>query len=228
MPIAHTWDLDPGAGPTAPGRTGIGKVDTSTPLGPWQDLAAADVSFDRGGETLYRGGGRGRRRQPFTGDRAGRRGQPGDLPLRPRPPVVPRGPRPSSKPSPSSETRPDVVLCDGQGIAHPSAAGIASHLGLWLDLPTVGCAKSRLLAARYDEPGPNRGDRSPLIDRGRSSGPSSGPEIESPRCSSRPGIGATSTGAVAPRPGHDPASSGCRSRPGWPTNSSTRLRREAH
>jgi deoxyribonuclease V len=61
--------------------------------------------------------------------------------------------------------RPDVVLCDGQGIAHPRRLGIASHLGLCLDLPTVGCAKS-LLCGKYEEPGLNRGDRSPLVDRG--------------------------------------------------------------
>jgi deoxyribonuclease V len=61
--------------------------------------------------------------------------------------------------------RPDVVMIDGQGIAHPRRLGIASHVGLWLDLPTVGCAKSRL-AGRFAEPGPDPGDRSPLVDRG--------------------------------------------------------------
>ncbi len=56
-------------------------------------------------------------------------------------------------------------MCDGQGYAHPRRMGLACHLGLWLDVPTVGCAKS-LLCGTYEEPGPNRGDRSPLIDRG--------------------------------------------------------------
>lgn len=41
--------------------------------------------------------------------------------------------------------RPDVVLFDGQGIAHPRGLGLASHMGLFLDLPPVGCAKTRLV-----------------------------------------------------------------------------------
>jgi deoxyribonuclease V len=61
------------------------------------------------------------------------------------------------------QARPDAVLCDGQGIAHPRRFGLACHLGLLLDLPTVGCAKSRLIG-KHGEPGPRRGDRTPLRD----------------------------------------------------------------
>ena len=59
--------------------------------------------------------------------------------------------------------RPDAVLVDGQGIAHPRRLGIASHLGLWLDLPTVGCAKSRL-CGEHEEPGLQRGEWTSLRD----------------------------------------------------------------
>jgi len=59
--------------------------------------------------------------------------------------------------------RPDLVLFDGQGIAHPRGIGIAAHLGLWLGRPTVGVAKSRLYG-RHAEPGPDKGDWAPLLD----------------------------------------------------------------
>ncbi|MDP6623986.1 MAG: deoxyribonuclease V [Alphaproteobacteria bacterium] len=57
---------------------------------------------------------------------------------------------------------PDLLLCDGQGIAHPRRFGLACHLGLLLDLPTIGVAKSRLVG-RHDEPGPIKGDWMPLL-----------------------------------------------------------------
>lgn len=59
--------------------------------------------------------------------------------------------------------RPDLVIVDGQGIAHPRRIGLASHLGLLLGVPTIGCAKSRLLGS-YEEPCRERGCRSDLVD----------------------------------------------------------------
>ncbi|HZW03495.1 MAG TPA: endonuclease V, partial [Anaerolineaceae bacterium] len=59
--------------------------------------------------------------------------------------------------------KPDLLMFDGQGIAHPRGMGIASLMGLWLDRPTIGVAKSRLYG-RYTEPGLNPGDRSDLFD----------------------------------------------------------------
>lgn len=65
----------------------------------------------------------------------------------------------------SLRTVPDAILVDGQGIAHPRRLGIASHLGLWLDLPTVGCAKSRL-CGEHPTAGSRRGDGVPLTLEG--------------------------------------------------------------
>jgi deoxyribonuclease V len=57
--------------------------------------------------------------------------------------------------------RPDVILVDGQGIAHPRGIGLASHIGVLLDIPTIGCAKQRLVGD-FREPGSGKGDWEPL------------------------------------------------------------------
>lgn len=60
---------------------------------------------------------------------------------------------------------PDLILCDGQGIAHPRRIGIASHLGVLIDMPTIGVAKS-ILVGRHEKLPPQRGAQAPLIHRG--------------------------------------------------------------
>ncbi len=60
---------------------------------------------------------------------------------------------------------PDLILCDGQGIAHPRRFGIACHLGLIVDIPTIGVAKS-LLIGKHEEVPEQRGNWQPLINRG--------------------------------------------------------------
>ena len=61
-------------------------------------------------------------------------------------------------------SKPDVLVFDGQGYAHPRRMGIATHVGILLDHPTVGCAKSRLCGT-YEEPGLERGSYAHLHDR---------------------------------------------------------------
>ncbi|NJL43577.1 MAG: deoxyribonuclease V [Pseudanabaena sp. SU_2_4] len=64
---------------------------------------------------------------------------------------------------------PDIILCDGQGIAHPRRFGIACHLGVILDMPTIGVAKS-LLIGKHEELPEAKGSWQPLIDRGETIG----------------------------------------------------------
>jgi deoxyribonuclease V len=63
------------------------------------------------------------------------------------------------------ETAVDVVILDAQGLAHPRRMGLASHIGLFLDVPTVGCAKS-VLVGRFEEPKVEKGSVTDLVHRG--------------------------------------------------------------
>ena len=64
---------------------------------------------------------------------------------------------------------PDLLLCDGQGIAHPRRFGIACHLGLLTDIPSIGVAKSRLIGSHSELP-TEKGSRVPLMDQGEQIG----------------------------------------------------------
>lgn len=63
-------------------------------------------------------------------------------------------------------TAPDLIICDGQGIAHPRGLGLASHLGVWTGIPTVGCAKA-LLVGEHGEPGREKGAYCYLMLKGQ-------------------------------------------------------------
>ena len=67
------------------------------------------------------------------------------------------------------ETAPDLILCDGQGLAHPRGFGIACHIGLIADVPTVGAAKS-VLVGKFENPGERRGNFAPMIYKQREVG----------------------------------------------------------
>jgi deoxyribonuclease V len=64
---------------------------------------------------------------------------------------------------------PDLLMVDGQGLAHPRRMGLACHIGLLADLPTIGVAKSRLIG-RHEEPPQERGGTAPLLHRGETIG----------------------------------------------------------
>lgn len=67
------------------------------------------------------------------------------------------------------EKKPQLFLVDGQGVAHPRRCGIASHLGLWVNVPTIGCAKS-VLVGKYGALPDEGGAVTPLVDKGEEIG----------------------------------------------------------
>ncbi len=67
------------------------------------------------------------------------------------------------------EITPDLILVDGQGVAHPRRMGLASHLGLFLNTPTIGCAKS-LLCGTQQTPGVEPGSYTEVVDNGETIG----------------------------------------------------------
>jgi deoxyribonuclease V len=151
----HPWDLD-AAGARALQRELAERVITDRPLGPYETVAGADVSYNKFSPTLFAAVVVLRADTMKVIDRSGVVAQatfpyiPGLLSFREAPAVI--------EAFEALSVRPDVL-----GIAHPRRLGVASHLGLWLELPTIGCAKSHLFGD-YEEPGPKRGEWSPMTD----------------------------------------------------------------
>lgn len=166
VPDLHAWDLDPTGARELQKRL-AGRVVTDRPLPPVQTVAGADVSFDLRGRWLHAAVVVVRAGTDELLERAGVMTEvcfpyvPGLLTFREAPPIL--------EAYRALKSTPDVILVDGQGIAHPRRIGVASHLGLWLGVPTIGCAKSWLFGD-HDEPGPTRGDWTPLRDRGETVG----------------------------------------------------------
>lgn len=132
-------------------------------FGPLRTVAGADVSYDRGSPELFAAvvvldaetlapveaaGVRATVRFPYV---------PGYLSFRELPAVLEAFGR--------LRERPDLVLADAHGLAHPRRFGLACHLGVLLDLPTVGCAKSRLVG-EHREPAARRGSHVQLRHEG--------------------------------------------------------------
>jgi deoxyribonuclease V len=132
-----------------------------------ETVAGADISFNKYEPTLYAGivvlrlpslevvedvGVVSETRFPYV---------PGLLSFRESPPVLEAWSK--------LKTEPDAVMFDGQGIAHPRRVGIASHVGLIIERPTLGCAKS-VLVGKYEEPPLKRGAWTPLVDKGETIG----------------------------------------------------------
>jgi deoxyribonuclease V len=162
----HDWDVPP-AQAVALQKELRERVRLVAPAAPPRTVAGADISFNKFSETVYAGivvlrlpaletleevGVVSTARFPYV---------PGLLSFREAPSVLEAWSR--------LRCEPDVLVLDGQGTAHPRRMGIASHVGLWLARPTVGFAKS-VLVGRYDEPRPERGNWSPLVDRGETVG----------------------------------------------------------
>ncbi len=162
----HRWDLTPDEAVDLQ-RELAGRVDVSPPLGTVQTIAGCDIAYHLTEPILFaavvvvRVSDQAELERSVVTREVTFPYVPGLLSFREAPAILEafRG----------LLARPDSVMLDAQGVAHPRRFGLACHLGLWLDLPTVGCAKSWLVGD-HEEPGPEAGDTSPLTIDGESVG----------------------------------------------------------
>jgi deoxyribonuclease V len=160
--LLHDWNVSPQEAQAIQNRLRAHVSVEPLDVAGLRTVAGADLSFDKGSDTVFAGvvvldlaamevidkaGVRTRAEFPYI---------PGLLSFRESPPILEAWAKLS--------VRPDALICDGQGLAHPRRFGIACHLGLLLDLPTVGCAKS-ILAGHHESVGNEPGDWAPLIHR---------------------------------------------------------------
>ena len=160
----HSWDLSPQEAMEIQKRLASMVREEPLDLEGLELVAGVDVSFSRGDKKGYAAvvvmeypslrlvevsGAEGVLGMPYI---------PGLLSFREAPLIL--------KALERLQREPQVILVDGNGVAHPRALGIASHLGVLVDKPTVGCAKSRLLG-HHSEPGPKKGDWVPWFHEDR-------------------------------------------------------------
>jgi deoxyribonuclease V len=156
----HSWDLTPTEA-VALQRQLADRVDTRLPLTRCNLIAGADVSYQRFSNVFYAGVVVLRMDDLTVLEKRGVVCEvtfpyiPGLLSFRETPVLL--------KAFEKIETVPDVVILDGHGYSHPRRFGFACHLGLWLNLPSVGCAKTRLFGT-HKEPGRKAGSVAPLKD----------------------------------------------------------------
>lgn len=157
--MLHSWNLTPKEA-VALQRELADRVNHSAPLGACELVAGADCSYNRFSPWFYAAVVVLKASDGTIVDKAEAVGKspfpyvPGLLTFREAPTIL----EAFSK----LTHRPDVVLVDGQGRAHPRRIGVASHLGLWLGIPTIGCAKSKLIG-EFEEPRKKAGSSSPLM-----------------------------------------------------------------
>ncbi len=156
--VDHPWDLSPQAA-RALQRELAGRVVRQTDMGPVNTVAGLDVGYRDGlawaavvvlsyPELVVVDQALARRQVSFPY-------VPGLLSFREGPAVLDALARLASPP--------DLLIFDGHGLAHPRRFGLACHVGLRVDIPSIGCAKSRLVGV-YEEPGPEQGSYSLLLD----------------------------------------------------------------
>jgi deoxyribonuclease V len=156
----HSWNLTPTEA-VALQRKLAGQIDTLTPLCKCELIAGADVSYSRFSKILYAGVVVLRMADLSVVEQQGAVCEtsfpyiPGLLSFRETPALL--------EAFAKVQTEPDAVMLDGHGFSHPRRFGFTCHIGLWLDRPCLGCAKSRLVG-KYKEPGRKAGSVSPLLD----------------------------------------------------------------
>jgi deoxyribonuclease V len=158
----HPWETIRPVDAVVLQRTLAGKVNHRQPLGDYDLVAGADCSYSRFSPWFYAAVVLWRRSTGEVIEAAEAVGKspfpyvPGLLSFREAPILL--------EAFAKLKRRPHLVMMDGQGRAHPRRIGVASHLGLFLGVPTIGCAKSLLLGT-HDEPGLKRGATTSLFDK---------------------------------------------------------------